>query len=74
MSEEIEKKDKLQYIILWGDAIDGHEFIGPFDDQDEAVKYCEEDAEISDGGWGVVLLQKPATEQPMYDLNTMEKE
>lgn len=64
---DVNKKARLQYIVLWGDAVEGHEFIGPFNHLDEAISYCEEDAEISDSQWNVALLQKPSVPELVQD-------
>lgn len=34
----------MNYIIVYGDPVDGFTYVGPFADRDEAVKYAEFDS------------------------------
>jgi hypothetical protein len=35
------KGDKMKYIILSGNPVEGYEFYGPFDTQESALKYAD---------------------------------
>ena len=51
----------MNYIICYGNPIDGLTFIGPFEDRDDAVRYAEND--IRDGGdWWIAELDEPVKE------------
>lgn len=50
----------LKFVLCWGDLATGHEFIGPFDSAEAATGYAENDAQLRDATWCVILLQEPA--------------
>jgi hypothetical protein len=51
----------MNYIICYGNPIDGFIFIGPFEDRDDAVRYAEH--HMRDGGdWWITELDEPAKE------------
>jgi hypothetical protein len=31
----------VKWIVVWGDVVDGFEFVGPFDTEDDAEEYAE---------------------------------
>lgn len=52
----------MKYIIMsiiWGNPVDGCEYIGPFNSAEEANAYAERWL----GDWWMVLLQEPAREE-----------
>lgn len=49
----------MQYIIICGDIVEGHEFIGPFDCFDDALEYAQSDREIRED-YKIVMLQIPS--------------
>lgn len=51
----------LKYVIVYGNAVDGFTFVGPFDDRDEAVRYAEFDGEQG-RDWCIAELAPPADE------------
>jgi len=48
-----------QYILITGDPIDGLEFIGPFENADDAAKYAEGDKFIDRDTWWITTLVQP---------------
>lgn len=49
----------MNFIIVYGDPVDGFNFVGPFDDRDEAVRYAEFDVGTD---WWIAELDAPAEE------------
>ena len=49
----------MNYIVIYGDPVDGFTFVGPFDDRDEAVRYAEFDGEQG-RDWRIAELVQPA--------------
>ena len=47
----------MNYIVIYGDPVDGFNFVGPFADRDEAVRYAEFDAGTD---WWIAELVQPA--------------
>jgi hypothetical protein len=50
----------MDYILIFGNPGDGFEYVGPFKTAAAATEYAETDRELRNGGWWVMLLQKPA--------------
>ncbi len=49
----------MKHIIIFGNPVDGFEYVGPFDDAEAANEYAER--YLSGGNdWWVVLLQEPS--------------
>ena len=51
----------LNYVIVYGNVVDGFTFVGPFDDRDEAVRYAEADG-TPGRDWCIAELAAPADE------------
>lgn len=47
----------MKYAVAFGNAFDGHNFYGPFDDYDEAIDYGSE--REGGEGWFVIPLEVP---------------
>ncbi len=46
-----------QFILIYGNPIDGFSYVGPFDSRDDASQYAEDDAPAD---WWIVTLDAPA--------------
>ncbi len=44
------------YIVTYGSIVDGFEFVGPFYDEETALKYCERNILES---WEIIPLTPP---------------
>lgn len=51
----------MKHIVMTGNIIDGFQFIGPFDDRDDAVLYAQATYEFR-GDWWLAELQAPGEE------------
>jgi hypothetical protein len=49
----------MQYILIFGNPVDGLEHVGPFDDAAAAGDYAEDSLSAAEDWW-IVLLQAPA--------------
>lgn len=60
--------DKDKWAIMTGGP-DGFNFIGPYDDHDDATRYADT---INDAPWWIIPLQKPMTvdQAGMQELNS----
>ena len=47
-----------QFIVIYGNPIDGFAHVGPFNSRDEAVLYAE--SEPYNGNWFITMLDAPA--------------
>jgi hypothetical protein len=47
-----------QFIVIYGNPLDGFAHVGPFDSRDEATTYAE--SEPYNGNWFVTMLDAPA--------------
>lgn len=55
--------DDLPHIIITGNPVDGFEFIGPFDNVDDALVYLNTDPHLLDGDYWTAPLHAPAEDE-----------
>jgi hypothetical protein len=48
--------EQVNYIVIWGNAVDGHKFVGPFDSYEEAVEWANDCLGFF---WYIADLQQP---------------
>lgn len=47
----------IQFIVIYGNPVDGFVHVGPFNSRDDAAQYATEDAPAD---WWIVMLDAPA--------------
>ena len=48
----------IQFIVIYGNPVDGFAHVGPFANRDDAVAYAED--EPYNGNWWIAMLDAPA--------------
>lgn len=48
----------IQFIVIYGNPVDGFTHVGPFANRDDAVAYAED--EPYNGNWWIAMLDAPA--------------
>lgn len=49
----------MKYIIVYGDLIHGHQFVGPFEERDAALLFAEGPDGWSGSEWWIAELNEP---------------